>query len=108
MDDLLTAIRRYFEPILDIDEKKMFGGVSFLYQGKMTIGTVKDRLAVRIVPEKMEYYSGLDETSPMTFTGKPLKEFLYVEASSIQTMEKLSEWAELGLEHAKRKLKEEN
>ena len=29
-------------------EKKMFGGLSFLYGGKMTVGIVKDELAVRV------------------------------------------------------------
>ena len=33
----------------DFTEKKMFGGLTFLYQGKMTVGIVKDELAVRVV-----------------------------------------------------------
>ena len=33
----------------DIVEKKMFGGVSFLYKGKMSIGVVGDDMAVRVV-----------------------------------------------------------
>lgn len=34
-------------------EKKMFGGLSFLFQGKMTVGIVKEELAVRIIASKM-------------------------------------------------------
>ena len=38
----------------DFTEKKMFGGLTFLYQGKMTVGIVKEDLVVRIIASKME------------------------------------------------------
>lgn len=38
----------------DFTEKKMFGGLSFLFKGKMTVGIVKEDLAVRIIDSKME------------------------------------------------------
>ena len=38
----------------DFIEKKMFGGLTFLYQGKMTVGIVKEDLVVRIIASKME------------------------------------------------------
>ena len=38
----------------DFTEKKMFGGLSFLYKGKMTVGIVKEELAVRIVSTKID------------------------------------------------------
>jgi len=38
----------------EFTEKRMFGGLSFLYKGKMTIGIVKNEFAVRIVASKME------------------------------------------------------
>ncbi len=48
-------------------DKRMFGGVTFLYQGKMTIGIVKEDLAVRIVAEKMETELAKDNVRPMDF-----------------------------------------
>ncbi len=38
----------------DFTEKKMFGGLTFLYQCKMTVGIVKEDLVVRIIASKME------------------------------------------------------
>ncbi len=91
----------------DIQEKKMFGGLSFLYKGKMTVGVVADNLAVRIVAEKINAYLVQDAVRPMDFTGKPLKEFVYVSADGFAKDEELKGWVNLGIEHAKRKLGED-
>jgi len=38
----------------DFTEKRMFGGLVFLYKGKMTVGVLKDDLMVRVISDKME------------------------------------------------------
>lgn len=85
-------------------EKKMFGGLSFLYQGKMTLGVIKEELAVRVVSEKMETVLKMNPVRPMDFTKRPMKEFIYVAPNGFGTEEQLQYWLELGLEHAKSKL----
>lgn len=85
-------------------EKKMFGGLSFLYHGKMTVGIVKDELAVRVIGEKMPELLELPHTRPMDFTKKPMKEFVYVAPEGFKTETQLLHFIELGLEHAKSKL----
>ena len=86
----------------DITEKKMFGGFSFLYKGKMSVGVIGDDMAVRVIASKMEQEMEKHNVRPMDFTNKPMKEFIYVE---IQDMKSLPYWIGLGIEHAKRKLK---
>lgn len=88
----------------DFTEKKMFGGLSFLYQGKMTVGIVKDELAVRVVGDKEQAILQLPYARPMDFTKRPMKEFVYVSKEGFETETQLNEWIELGLEHAKSKL----
>ena len=88
----------------DIELKKMFGGLAFLYKGKMTVGIVKKDLAVRVVTEKMEEVLKMQVVRPMDFTKKPMKEFIYVSPEGFHTEQQLQQWIELGLEHAKRKL----
>jgi len=85
-------------------EKKMFGGIAFLYGGKMTVGPVKDDLMVRVISEKMEAVLLQNFVRPMDFTGKPMKEFIFVSPEGFKTEEQLQSWIELGLEHAKSKL----
>lgn len=88
----------------DFIEKKMFGGLSFLYKGKMTVGIVKEDLAVRIVADKMDLEIAKDHVRPMDFTKRPMKEFIYVSEDGFETEEQLLYYIEIGLEHAKSKL----
>ena len=89
----------------EITEKKMFGGYCFLYRGKMCVGETKERLMVRVVSEKMDKALNTPHVKPMDFTGKPLKEFIFVSEKGFNTEEKLQEWVELGIEHAIQKSK---
>ncbi len=88
----------------DFIEKKMFGGLSFLFHGKMTVGIVKEELAVRIIVSKMETALQNKYVRPMDFTKRPMKEFVYVSEEGFKTETQLLYWIELGLEHAKSKL----
>ncbi|WP_411032182.1 TfoX/Sxy family protein [Spongiimicrobium sp. 3-5] len=88
----------------DFTEKKMFGGLSFLYKGKMTVGVIKEELAVRVVSDKINTVLSEGFARPMDFTKRPMKEFVYVSPDGFKTEEQLLHWIELGLEHAKTKL----
>jgi len=104
-EQLANRIReqlRYYSEVFT--EKKMFGGISFLYQGKMTVGVMKQDLMVRIISDKMETELAKDFVRPMDFTKKPIKEFVYVSLEGIKTETQLLHYLELGLEHAKSKL----
>lgn len=85
-------------------EKKMFGGIAFLFKGKMTVGAINDDLMVRVISDKMEDVLTLENVRPMDFTGKPMKEFIFVGDNGYRTQEQLNQWIEFGLEHAKSKL----
>lgn len=89
----------------DFTSKKMFGGIAFLYKGKMTVGAINDDLMVRVISEKMEIMLNKKGVRPMDFTGKPMKEFIFASNQAYGTEEQLQEWIELGLEHAKTKIK---
>lgn len=83
-----------------IVEKRMFGGNCFLYKGKMCVGETKERLMVRVVSEKMKEVLDMPYVIPMDFTGKPMKEFIFVSEKGFNTELKLQKWIELGIEHA--------
>ena len=86
----------------DISEKKMFGGVSFLYKGKMSVGVIRNDMVVRVIAAKMESELEKHNVRPMDFTNKPLKEFVYVE---VEDLKEIPYWIDLGVEHAQSKLK---
>ncbi len=89
----------------NFSKKKMFGGIAYLFHGKMTVGIIKNNLMVRIISKKIDAFLKLDHVKPMDFTKKPMKEFVYVLPEGFTTEEELQNWIELGLEHAQNKLK---
>lgn len=88
----------------DITQKRMFGGDCFLYKGKMCVGEIKEKLMVRVLADKMEAVMEMTGVHPMDFTGKPMREFIYVIPTAFDTEEKLQFFVELGIAHAQSKL----
>lgn len=98
-------IRAALKNIPSITEKKMFGGISFLLRGKMTVGIINDDLAVRVIESKMNTCMQNSNVRPMDFTKTPMKEFIYVSQEGFTNEEELMHWINLGIEHAESKLK---
>ena len=78
-------------------EKRMFGGLSFLYRGNMCCGVVGDTLMVRVGPDAYEESLALPHARPKDFTGKPRKGFVYVDPSALETKGDLAAWIGRGL-----------
>ncbi len=84
-----------------VQEKKMFGGLCFMVNDKMCIGVEKERLMLRIDPEKYDALVEKDGCTPMDFTGKVMKGFVFVDAAVLNTKKKLENWVKLALEYNK-------
>jgi len=85
----------------NIEEKKMFGGLCFMVNNKMCVGVEKERLMVRIDPEKYEEVMEKEGCTPMDFTGKPMKGFVFVDTGVLRTKKQLEYWIGLALEYNK-------
>ena len=100
-EELIQRIRVAVIPWAEhISEKKMFGGYCVLYNGKMCVGENKERLMVRVIGDKIDGVMKLQYVKPMDFTGKTMKEFIFVSEEGFDTEEKLQYFVELGIEHA--------
>ena len=87
---IAQQIREVIFPFSDfMEEKKMFGGIAFMYKNKMSVGVVKDELMVRVVSEKYEEVLNEPNVSEMNFTGKTMKDFIYVSEEGFQTNEQM-------------------
>lgn len=103
-EEILKRLELALLPWKDhLECKRMFGGSCYLYNGKMCIGETKNRLVVRVISEKMPEILNMPFVSPMDFTGKPMKEFIFVDPGGFATEETLQFWVELGIEHAQSK-----
>ncbi len=74
------------------EEKKMFGGLCFLVHDKMCLGIVGNQLMARIDPADYDAFVQERGVGPMTFSGKEMKGFLYVQPEAVDRDEDLALW----------------
>jgi TfoX/Sxy family transcriptional regulator of competence genes len=84
-----------------VEEKRMFGGLCFMVNGKMCVGVEQDRMMVRLDPARYEEVIEKDGCKPMDFTGRVMKGFVFVDADVLNTQKKLGYWIGLALEYNK-------
>jgi TfoX/Sxy family transcriptional regulator of competence genes len=98
---LAQRVRDVLYPLAAAQEKKMFGGLSLMVSGNMTVGVIQDDLIVRVGLEK--YQDALDKPGADLFTptGKPMAGWITVAPDGHRTDEALKYWIELALEFVK-------
>lgn len=96
-EKLAERIRAAVGPRPEIAEKKMFGGIAFLLDGKMFIGVADDKLMVRVGPEAHAKALAEPHALPMDFTGRPMKGYVFVAAAGVRTVAAVKKWTERAL-----------
>lgn len=81
------------------EEKKMFGGLCFMVNDKMCVGVEKERLMVRLNPGLTEEVMEREGCKPMDFTGKIMKDYVFVDIEALNTKMKLAYWINLALDY---------
>jgi TfoX/Sxy family transcriptional regulator of competence genes len=81
------------------EEKKMFGGLCFMVSGKMCVGVEQERMMVRLDPEVYDEVMEMEGCRPMDFTGKPMRGYVFVDASALSSQKKLDYWIKLALDY---------
>jgi len=79
-----------------LTERKMFGGISFMFDGNMCCGVLNRDLIVRVGPGLYEGALGEAHVRPMDFTGRPLRGFVYVAPEGYADETDLERWVERG------------
>lgn len=85
----------------NVEDKKMFGGLCFMVNDKMCVGVENERLMLRIDPDKYEELIEKEGCTPMDFTGKPMRGYVYVGKEVLQTKRQIEYWIGLALEYNK-------
>lgn len=83
-----------------LTEKRMFGGLSFLLHGNMTVGVVGDELIARVGPERAEGALARPEARPMDFTGRPMRGWMTVSGPALAEDPVLEYWITTALAFA--------
>jgi TfoX/Sxy family transcriptional regulator of competence genes len=82
-----------------IEEKRMFGGLCFMVNDKMCLGIEQERMMVRLDPSVTDEVMEKEGVSPMDFTGKPMKGFVFVAAEVLNSKKQLGFWIRLALDY---------
>ena len=100
-EKLAERIREKFSELKNVEEKEMMGGLTFMYNGKMCVGIIKDELMCRIDPKIHEMAVEKTGCRTMDFTKRPMKGFILVDDSGMRTKKELDYWIGLALEYNK-------
>lgn len=95
---LADKIRESVSHLPNVEEKNMFGGVSFMVNGKMCIGVVKDEMMCRINPDLDEIVLEMNGCRPMDFTGKRMKGYVFVCDEALKTKKQFDYFIKLCLD----------
>ena len=100
-EKLAGRIREILGTSPHIVEKKMFGGVCFLLDGKMACGVLNSDLISKIGRENHEKIKDQKHVRPFDFSGKPMMGIIYVAPAGLKTKKDLARWVEMGVEHSR-------
>jgi TfoX/Sxy family transcriptional regulator of competence genes len=89
---LADRIRRFLGSRTDVTEKRMFGGLAFLLNGRMFCGIVKDDLMVRVGPESHQAALSEAHVRPMDFTGHALTGYVFVGDGGVRAQRAVANW----------------
>ncbi|MBY0471541.1 TfoX/Sxy family protein [bacterium] len=91
-EKLAERIRRTIQGKSGFSEKRMFGGLAFMLGDKMCCGVIADRLVARLGPKQSEVALKNIHVSPMDFTGRPLKGYVYIGSLGFKSDAILNTW----------------
>lgn len=95
---LASRLRERLHHLPNLEEKEMMGGLVFMLNDKMCVGIIKDELMCRIDPERQEAEVERRGCRTMDFTKRPMKGYVLVDETGMQSREDFEHWVSLCLE----------
>ena len=96
---LADRVRGYLAqlPNKQIEEKKMFGGLAFMVNGKMCVNVSGESLMCRFDPSLQEEISKKKGFQTMAMKGKEYRGYCYVNSEGFESENDFKYWIELCL-----------
>ena len=95
-EELAGRIRALLADRTDVEEKKMFGGLSFMVAGQMCCGVLKNDLVARIEPAEFDELVAQAHVRPFDFGGRVSQGMVYVDSAGLVDPVVLRTWVERG------------
>lgn len=97
-EKLAERIRESLVNEKKVKEVKMMGGLTFMVNGKMCVGILKNALMCRIDPQLHDAAIQKPGCRTMDFTKRPMSGFIMVEEEGMKTKKQFDYWISLALE----------
>lgn len=94
-EKLADRVREALADLPDVEEKKMFRGVTFMVNGKMCVSVSGQELMCRIAPDKWDDALEMNGCRPMVMKGKTMRGYVYVSEEGINTKKDFDYWINL-------------
>jgi TfoX/Sxy family transcriptional regulator of competence genes len=82
-----------------VEEKRMFGGITFMVRGKMCVSVGKERIMCRIDPAIHDAALQRRGCRTVVMKGRDYRVYVYVEAEALRTNSDLNYWVGLALDY---------
>lgn len=99
-ESLAERVRAQLTSLPHLTEKKMFGGICWMYQGNMLLGAVRSDLMVRVDKGRYEALLAEPGARPMDFTGRTMVGMLFVGPEGWAEDAQLAHWVDEARTHA--------
>jgi hypothetical protein len=102
--ELASRIRRYLVPFanMEVEEKKMFRGLTFMVNGKMCVNVSGEDLMCRFDPVLHAEVSQKKGYKPMIMRGRQYKGYCYVNPEGFKSDKDFEYWVNLCLDYNER------
>lgn len=95
---LAERVRRLLARRGGIEERRMFGGLTFLKDGRMFCGVLGDELLARVGPDAHAEALARPHARPMAYGGKTFVGYVHVGAGGVRDDRALEAWVRESLE----------
>lgn len=96
-EKLADRIREALSTTKKVEEKLMIGGLTFMVNGKMCVGIIKDELMCRIDPDRHDEEIEKQGCRTMDFTNRPMKGYVMIDNTGIKSKKDFDYWINLSL-----------
>jgi len=103
-EPLTWSVRELLAHLPDVEEKKMFGSIGFMVNGKLCLGVGEHGdhiMMVRVGPQNYEEALSHIGAAPATMGGRERPGYVFLLNEAVRSQQDLEYWVELALEYNK-------
>ena len=101
-EKLTRRVREALADTPNVEEKRMFSGITFMVNGKMCISVGNDRIMCRINPDIHDDVVVRKGARSVQMKGREYRGYVYVSEEAIKTKKDFDFWVKLSLEFNKK------